>query len=107
MCPRCTILQKAAFGPFTWRDGTGRVRFANADVLTDGRFRDRVWPVFQRAPRKPEQRRPMDAGPCWQKVNRSIIRSSNVGAARRWIPCNPLFAHVMRVEDAMLARRSR
>jgi hypothetical protein len=100
-------LEKAKFEPFVWRDHTGHVRFANADLRTDGRFRERVWPVLARNPRSVDRRRPSDAGPCWQKVNRSIIKSSNVSAVRRWLPCNPLYAHVMRVEDAWAYRRGR
>ncbi len=112
MCPRCTQLAKAEFEEFVRRDHLGRVQFANdmrphhnsGEVLK--RFRQRVWPVFARAPRTPERRRSRDmmASPCGQKVNRSIVKSSDVSAARRWLPCNPLFAHVMRVEDAWRER---
>ena len=41
------------------------------------------------------------AGPL--KVNRSIVKWSLMCAARRWLLCNPLFAHAMRVEDAWAA----
>jgi hypothetical protein len=40
------------------------------------------------------------ASPRGQKVNRSILKSSQVSAARHWLPCNPLFAQAMQVEDA-------
>jgi len=106
-------LAKAEFEEFIWRDHLGRVQSANdmrshrnsGEILN--RFRQRVWPVFARTRRAVERHRPRDkmATPCWQKVNRSIIKSSNVSAARRWLPCNPLFAHVMRVEDAWRERR--
>jgi hypothetical protein len=105
MCPRCTILAKAEFEEFVWRDHLGRVQFANnmrphhnsGEVLK--RFRQRVWPVFARTRRSFGPRLPLGS-PCGQKVTRSIIKSSNVSAARRWLPCNPLFAHAMQVEDA-------
>lgn len=113
MCPRCTQLAKAEFEEFVRRDHLGRVQFANDmrphrnsdEVLK--RFRQRVWPVFARTRRAVERNRLRDrmATPCAQKVNRSIIKSSNVSAARHWLPCNPLFAHVMRVEDAWRERR--
>jgi hypothetical protein len=105
MCPRCTQLEKAEFEEFVRHDQTG-VRFANR-MRTGGRFVDRVWPVFWRTRRRAERRRPSDimATPCWQKVNRSTIKSSQVCTARRWLPCNPLFAHAMRVEDAWAYRR--
>jgi hypothetical protein len=105
MCPRCTQLAKAEFEEFVSRDQAG-VRFANR-MRADGRFLDRHWPVFRRTPRRTERRRPRDAmaSPCGQKVNRSIVKSSNVSATRRWLPCNPLFAHAMRVEDAWRERR--
>ena len=31
----------------------------------------------------------------------AIVRSSKIAAARRWLPCNPLLAHLMRTEDAL------
>jgi hypothetical protein len=99
MCPRCTQLAKAEFEEFVWHDQAG-VRFANR-MRADGRFLDRHWPVFRRTRRRVERRRPSDvmATPCGQKVNRSIVKSSQVSAARRWLPCNPLSAHAMQVED--------
>jgi hypothetical protein len=104
MCPRCTQLAKAEFEEFVWHDQAG-VRFANR-MRADGRFLDRHWPVFRRTLRRVERRRPSDvmSTPCGQKVNRSIVKSSQVSAARRWLPCNPLFAHAMQVEDAWRER---
>lgn len=101
MCPRCTQLAKAEFEEFVWHDQAGDVRFANR-MPGEGRFLDRHWPVFRRTRRRVERRRPRDvmASPCGQKVNRSILKSSQVCAARHWLPCNPLFAHAMQVEDA-------
>ena len=101
MCPPCTLLAKAEFDEFVWRDQRGFVQFANR-MQTGGRFFDRHWPVFKRS------RRGFDNGwrvlnkttVCGQKVNRSIMTSSRIAAARRWIPINPLDAHAMRVEDA-------
>jgi hypothetical protein len=108
MCPRCTQLERAEFEEFVWRDHTGRVQFANDMRPPDGkerRFRDRVWPVFACVRRRVDRRRPSDVmrTPCGQKVNRSIIKSSDVCAARRWLPCSPLFAHAMRVGRERLA----
>jgi hypothetical protein len=93
MCPRCTTLAKADFDPFVWWDAGGRARFAN-------RLRGKPWPVFRRVKRRRRKIFRSDTGHCWQMVNRSIIKSSDVAAARRWIPMNPLLAHQMRVEDA-------
>jgi hypothetical protein len=84
-----------------WHDQAGGARFANW-MRADGRFLDRHWPVFRRTRRRIERRRPCDvmASPCGQKVNRSIVKSAEVSVARHWLPCNPLFAHAMKVEDA-------
>jgi hypothetical protein len=109
MCPHCMQLEKAGFEPFGRRDHTGRVHFENAMPWTyagRGRFRQCHWPVFARERRTFDRRLPRYFGsPCGRKMDRSIIKSSNVSAARRWLPCNPLFAHVMRVEDAWAYRR--
>jgi hypothetical protein len=103
MCPRCTILLKADFDPFVQWDAAGRSQFANS-LPSHGRFRDRVWPVFRRPRRRVRRRRPRDVmdTPCGEKVSRSIVKSSRVASARRWIPMNPLAAHQMKVEDAFL-----
>ncbi len=109
MCPRCTQLAKAEFDAFVWHDQAG-VRFANRMPRGDGRFRERHWPVFQPTRRRVGRRRPCDvmATPCGQKVNRSIVKAARISAARRWLPCNPLDAHAMKVEDAWRERlRSR
>ena len=100
MCPNCTLLAKADFEPFVWTDHTGRTRFANR-MSGGNRFLDRTWPVFRRVPRR-TYRRPVVSSPCGQKVNQSILKSSQVTAARRWIPMNPLAVHQMRVEDALV-----
>jgi hypothetical protein len=100
MCPNCTLLAKADFEPFVWTDHTGRTRFANR-MSGGNRFLDRTWPVFRRVPRR-TYRRPVVSSPCEQKVNQSILKSSQVTAARRWIPMNPLAVHQMRVEDALV-----
>jgi hypothetical protein len=93
------MLAKADFDPYVWRDADGRPRFAN-------RMTGKPWPVFRRVKRRRRKVfRFSDTGPCWQMVNRSIVKSSNVAAARRWIPMNPLLAHQMQVEDATRARR--
>jgi len=99
MCHRCTQLAKAEFKKFVWPD-QNCVRFANR-MRGDGRFRARHWPVFQPARRGNQRRRPSDvmASPCGQKINHSVFKSSQLSAARHWLPCNPLFAHAMKVED--------
>jgi hypothetical protein len=100
MCPNCTLLAKADFDPFVWTDHTGQTTFANR--MSGGhRFLDRAWPVFRRIPRRPSRRFIMRS-PCDERVNRSILKSSRVVAARRWMPMNPLSAHQMRVEDALV-----
>jgi hypothetical protein len=90
---------------FVGRDKTG-VRFANR-MPGRGRFLDRHWPVFRRTRRRVDRRRPSGimASPCGQKVNRSILKSSQVCSARHWLPCNLLFAHAMLLEDAWRERR--
>lgn len=100
MCPHCTLLAKADFDPFVWTDHTGQTRFAN-QMSGGHRFLDRAWPVFRRVPRCPSRRLIMSS-PCGEKVNRSILKSSRVAAARRCIPMNPLEAYQMRVEDALV-----
>jgi hypothetical protein len=98
---------------YVWRAHLGRVQFANdmrpyhnsGEVLK--RFRQRVWPVFARTRLAVERHRQRNvmASPCAQRVNRCIVKSSHVSAARRLLPCNPLFAYVMRVEDLWRERR--
>jgi hypothetical protein len=87
----------AYFDPYVWRNHTGQIRFENR-LPNTGRFRDRCWPVFQRVPRKRWRKLP-PYGPAI-RVSRAIARASKIAAARRWLPCNPLFVHVMTVEDA-------
>ena len=103
MCPRCTTLAKAEFEEFVWHDQAS-VRFANR-MRGDGTFLDRHWPVFRRTRLRALRRRPCMKTPCGEKVNRSILRSSQISAARRWLPCNPLLAHAMQVEDRVRWRR--
>jgi hypothetical protein len=100
MCPHCTMLAKAEFDPFVWRDATGGTRFANA-------MSGAVWPVFRREPRGtlPRRRQEIMGTPCGQKVTRSIEKSARVAEVRHWIPTNPLLAHHMRIEDAARASR--
>lgn len=97
MCPRCTQLAKATFEEFVWHDQAG-VRFANR-MPGGGRFLDRHWPVLRRTRRRiagtgelsPTRRRPSDvmASPCFQKVNRSIVKLSQIGAARGGVDVEP------------------
>jgi hypothetical protein len=94
------LLAKADFEPFIWTDRVGRTRFANR-MSGAHRFLDRAWPVFRRVPRR-LYRRLTASSSCDEKMNKSILKSSHVAAARRWIPMNPLAAHQMRVEDALV-----
>ena len=92
----------AWFEPFVDRDSKGRLIFQNR-MRTGGTFLDRCWPVFR--PVRRRQRR-THFGPSARHMlwSRAIVRASNIAAARRWIPENPLFAHVMLVEDAIHGR---
>jgi hypothetical protein len=89
-------LERAEFEPFV-ECRAGRVLFANA-------MPDPAWPVFRRTPRRFRRRKPHGLSPRGQKVSRSIEKAGRVVEARRWMPLNPLLAHVMRVEDAWRAR---
>ena len=101
MCPRCTRLHHAEFDSYVTHLN-GEVRFANQE-RTGNRHRDRVYPVLSRSKRHRQRREPL-YGVCVEKVSRSIERASYIAAARRWLPCNPLTAHAMRVEDAISQR---
>lgn len=104
MCARCDQLLKAEFEAFVWRDGDV-VRFANR-MRSDGKFLDRVWPVFRREKRRFRRLRPRYGGSlCSRQVSRSILKSSKTAASRRWIPGNPLLTHLMKIEDAWAYRR--
>ena len=102
MCPRCMTLERAFFDEFIRRDAAGRAHFANR-VPGEGRFRDRHWPVFQR-PKRHAHPRHLPMSPCGEKMSRAIAFSAWLSEARRWLPCNPLDAYAMRVEDAVLSR---
>jgi len=106
MCRHCLSLDKATFEPYVTRDSDGRVRFENR-WHAQGSFRERCWPVLQPVRRtfRDRERRRFFPSALGEKASRSITRASRVAAALRWLPCNPLFAHVMRVEDARYSAR--
>ncbi len=105
MCPSCINIERAKRDPFIERGGDGHVRFANR-VRAKGRFADRVWAVFRNARIKRQRlRRPLDTSVVVRKASTAISRAAALGAARRWIPMNPLQAYAMRVEDIRLAKR--
>jgi hypothetical protein len=90
--------------PFIERRTDGRLRFANR-VRSEGRFADRVWPVFRNARIKRGPRKPVDTPAIVRKASVAITKAAALCEARRWIPMNPLLAHAMRVEDARLDKR--
>lgn len=87
---------KARFEPYLYRFDDGRISYANAMTgwrSNPFRFHRKTWPVRRfysvRA----------------HLASASITRMSKVCAARRWIPENPLFVHLMAVQDAFLVRK--
>lgn len=80
----------AWFEPYVARDTIGRVTFANR-LISHGYF-----------PRV--RRRSLVKRIQWSRSGvvavRGIELASRVAEARRWIPLNPLLAHLMRAEDA-------
>jgi hypothetical protein len=54
MCRRCINIERAMLDPFIERSTDGRAWFANR-VRSEGRFADRVWPVFRNGRIKPRQ----------------------------------------------------
>lgn len=98
--------QAATFEPFVERDQDGAVRFANRAARSGAPFLQRHWPVFSLVKRSRRKRH----RPTHHHARRSsdrITASSTLCEARRWLPCNPLDAHAMKIEDARLARRRR
>jgi hypothetical protein len=95
------------FEQFVERDGE-RVQFANW-LRTGGRFRDRCWPVFARDRRfakRPWARSRLGNFRDYRD-GKMIDRNAHLLKVRRRLPCNPLYAHVMKVEDALMARLGR
>ena len=95
-------LGAARFEPFVERDDNGQVTFRNR-MRTGGTFLDRCWPVFRGVPRRHRRTHTVPSAKH-MRLSRAIVRASNIAAARRWLPENPLFVHVMNVEDAMRGR---
>ncbi len=105
MCPRCMTLERASLDEFIRRNAAGRAHFAD-HKLGKGRYCERHWPVFQR-PKRHIRPRLLAASLCSERMSRSIVFSAWLSEARRWLPCNPLDAHAMRVEDAAMSRLSK
>jgi hypothetical protein len=87
------------------RHRDGRARFAN-----ELRSTRPIFCVFHPVRQVRRKLRKSDAwhrshGP-WHHVRseRGLERMCDLAAARRWMPCNPLFVHLMRVEDARMGR---
>jgi hypothetical protein len=91
----------ATFEPFVERCGNA-VRFANR-FRAGATFQERCWPVF----RPLRRRRWARLKTSWQnrKISAGITRSARLAAAKRWLCDNPLFVHVMAVEDARRKRK--
>lgn len=86
----------ARFEPYVERDAQGCVHFANRLIpvrlalLRPGPVRRRRrsdWPA-----------RSLHA----RQVKAAVLRASRLADARGWLPCNPMLAHQMRVEDARM-----
>src|SRR5512137_644793 len=107
MCRGCINIERAKLDPFIERGADGRVWFANR-IRAEGRFADRVWPVFRNAriERKP-LRKPTHTSVIARKASAAITKAAALSEVRRWIPMNPLQAYAMRVEDARIAQRAR
>ena len=80
----------AYFGPYIEYGADGQAFFANR--LGTGSSPHR--PVRRR--RRKQLKR------SWRgaRLSAAIAKASRVAAARRWIPLNPLLAHLMQTEDA-------
>lgn len=92
--------EAATFDEFVMRYG-GVVQFGNR-LKQGGRFRDRCWPVL--APTKRRRRAKLRSHMSFMRKSRQIKRSADIAAAKRWLCCNPLFVHVMFVEDTRRER---
>ena len=96
--------ERCDFEEFVWhRDG--RARFAN-----ELRSIRRIFCVFHPVR---QVRRKLRKSDTWHRshgrwhharAERGLHRMCDLAAARRWLPCNPLFVHLMRVEDARMGR---
>lgn len=94
----------ATFEPFIERRQDGTIRFANRALRSGEPFLRRHWPVFSLVKRSRQTLRPPIALRRAGRVSRQITTSSRLCEARHWLPCNPLDAHAMKIEDARLAR---
>jgi hypothetical protein len=105
MCRSCINIERAKCDPFIERQADGRVWSANR-IRAQGRFADRVWPVFRNAHiERKRLPKPSNTYVIVRTASASISRAAALCEARRWIPMNPLQAYAMRVEDARLAKR--
>jgi len=90
MCPRCFRLKHAEF------DALDRPR------PRQGRFRERVWPVFFRGkrPRRIDLGRPPLPSPCHAKWDRSMHKAIRLEIARRWMSLHPLERQWFKADEA-------
>jgi hypothetical protein len=105
VCGRCFNLQKAEFEEFIILRVGNRARFGD-DCMSgsDGRFRDRHWPVFWRIrPRRQKAHRAWS--PCAAKWDRSMEKAFRVKVQRRWLPSTPLRRQWDRIDEAIEATR--
>jgi hypothetical protein len=93
----------ATFDEFVMRY-SGAVHFGNR-LTQSGRFRDRCWPVL--APTKKRRQAKLRFHMKFMRQSKQIERSADIAAAKRWLCCNPLFVHVMFVEDTRRERMRR
>jgi hypothetical protein len=71
----------------------------------EGRFRERVWPVFVRPRQKRHKRLPLPS-PCNAKWTRSMHRAIRIELGRKWLSLHPLERQWERTDEAFLAPRS-
>jgi hypothetical protein len=87
----------SAFEPFVERRD-GIVYFAN-------RMLGRHMPGFPGSTAKRRRWKKRRRTFRQHRMNIEIDRASDLAAARRWLPGNPLGTYAMRAEDAVIARR--
>jgi hypothetical protein len=90
------------FEPYLTREPNGRAVFAN-HVGSAPTFRQRCWPVLQ--PFRRSRRAKRHQGWRSARLTAVIKKDARLTVARRCMPCNPLDAHAMRVEDTRRGRR--
>lgn len=94
----CVQAEPARFEPFIQYDDHGRTRFANRLIPV---------PLPLLRPERRQCRRKLG----WRarslhvwRITTMIEQAARVTGARRWLTCNPMTAHLMRVEDVRTPR---